>query len=325
MPELKNDLDPIKESLGHLSARAFKNAKRLFSDAGLLLTNRRYCSALFLSIACLEELARYRFFDKIMSAFINLEKLPDYDCTIVNIIEMFSKINGHQTQTIDKNWAKSTRIKKIMEDITYIQLRFPAEINGYPTYPNEKFWEKKAKIMVHLLKNTFNYYDNVAALRKLNNVLHNEIRWGIFGGTAVAIHRGNFHRPLATLEVVIEDDREKLRKILREKDIELTIENKGGRLRGYTDIDHIKVEFIFQNDQNAIQLSDGKFEFENVEKKRFGRLYLPVIDVQSLYRAQVRQREHLSGDPQIEMSTKKQRSLRNILKDVRVLQRLIKR
>jgi len=28
MPELKNDLDPIKESLGHLSARAFKNAKR---------------------------------------------------------------------------------------------------------------------------------------------------------------------------------------------------------------------------------------------------------------------------------------------------------
>ncbi|MCX6737067.1 MAG: hypothetical protein NTW73_03230 [Candidatus Parcubacteria bacterium] len=154
-------------------------------------------------------------------------------------------------------------------------------------------------------------------LVKINGLLSGKLKWAIFGGVAVAIHDGNLYRDFNDVDIVIENDKNKIISLLNE--YEVCFKTRRGRERAYLTIGEIKIELLFLTDENELDLADGKFKFHNIERIKFNNLELPVIDLQSLYCAKLRHKQFLEKENVEEHKDK----LKNTNIDLNILERLI--
>lgn len=157
----KSDKNFVSNNIKSLTNKSFKNSERLFADAKILRNNQSFCSSLFLSISALEELAKWHFLNQNIVDFTKLEKITNHDFKIDEIFKIFKEItNSPQFKKEDSAWLKNNRIKEMREDVLYVRLK---ERNGdkkYPIFPDEKYWQKRAKAMINLLEVVFGHFKN---------------------------------------------------------------------------------------------------------------------------------------------------------------------
>jgi hypothetical protein len=152
-------------------------------------------------------------------------------------------------------------------------------------------------------------------LMQISNLLNHKIRWAIFGGVAVAIRHGSFHRKFGDIDIIIEDDETKLKQLIPE------IKNcdRKGRKKRCTEIDNVKIEFMLMKGENKIDLADKEFEFKKIEWINFNTLKLPTVDSQSLYEAKCRHKESLEQNQKDKYVIKLQKTN----KDIKILKKLL--
>ena len=157
----KTDSNFVQTNIQKLVKRSFTNAERHFEIAKILRSKQSFCSSLFHSISALEELAKWHFLNQRSVDYANLEKITDHNFKIEEILKIFQEItNNPQFKKEDSAWLKNNRIKEIREDVLYVRLK---ERNGnkkYPIFPDEKYWQKRAKAILNLLELVFRYSRN---------------------------------------------------------------------------------------------------------------------------------------------------------------------
>ncbi len=146
------------------------------------------------------------------------------------------------------------------------------------------------------------------------------MQWAIFGGVAVAVYNGDFFRKNGDVDIIIENDDEKINEIFQKVPHALKSAGRSGRKKYSTIIDDYKVEFMIMVGKNKINLANGSFSFNSIEIKEFEGVFLPVIDLQSLYKAKLSHKESLKS----EANPKHAKILKNTLKDIEVIKRILK-
>ncbi|OGI17979.1 MAG: hypothetical protein A3J63_00810 [Candidatus Moranbacteria bacterium RIFCSPHIGHO2_02_FULL_40_12b] len=152
-------------------------------------------------------------------------------------------------------------------------------------------------------------------LIKVNELLRGKLKWAIFGSVAVAIYNRKFYRECEDIDIIIEDDVEKIINLF--KNYEVCFKYRNGRKRGYLKIDNIAIELLFLTTDSEINLADGKFKFNKIEEREFNGINLSVVDLQSLYCAKLRHKQVLEEDKD------KKTKLENTDKDLDILKKLI--
>jgi len=149
----------VRENKDDLICESFQNAERLFEDAKTLKEKKSFCSSLFLAISALEELAKWHFLQK--GEFIQLSRLCDHNFKIEQMLKIFREVIGNQNlQKEDSAWLKNNRIKEMREDVLYVRLNMRGGDKAYPIFPDETYWQKRAKAMINLLENIFRHFKN---------------------------------------------------------------------------------------------------------------------------------------------------------------------
>lgn len=152
-------------------------------------------------------------------------------------------------------------------------------------------------------------------LIKIYKLLDNKIKWAVFGSVAVAIHNGSLYRDFEDIDIITENNDEKLKKLMPD----LKNCDRSGRKKRCIKIDNIPVEFMLMTGQNEIDLADSKFKFYNIEEIEFSNTKVPVIDLQSLYCAKLRHKRSLENELE-----KYKIKLENCNQDIQVIEELLK-
>jgi len=160
----------------------------------------------------------------------------------------------------------------------------------------------------------------IEILERLNNILDKRIQWAIFGGVAVAVYNGDFFRKNSDIDIIIENNDEKINEIFQKVPHALKSAGRSGRKKYSTIIDDYKVEFMVMVGENKINLANGSFNFNSIETKEFEGIFLPVIDLHSLYKAKLSHKESLKSEANPEHAE----MLKNTLKDIEVLEKILK-
>jgi AbiV family abortive infection protein len=155
----KTDESFVRNNIKDLINKSFSNAERHFEIAKILRSKQNFCSSLFHSISALEELAKWHFLNQDNVDFTRLEKITNHNFKTDEILEIFKEIsNDPQFKKENSAWLKNNRIKEMREDVLYVRLR---ERNGdkkYPIFPDEKYWQKRAKAIINLLEVVFGHF-----------------------------------------------------------------------------------------------------------------------------------------------------------------------
>lgn len=155
----KTDKNFVEENKLELIKKTFENAKRLFCDAKELRGKQHFCSSLFLSISSLEELAKWHFLNQNNINLTKLETITNHNFKTEEILKIFNETTYNlQLKKEDSSWLKNNRIKEIREDVLYVRLKQRENDKNYPIFPEEKYWQKRAKAIVNLLEGIFGYY-----------------------------------------------------------------------------------------------------------------------------------------------------------------------
>lgn len=158
----KTDKNFVENNLKKLISNSFRNAERLFFVAKILRDKQNFYSSLFHSISALEELAKWHFLKQKDVNFIQLEKITNHNFKTDEILKIFKEITGNsQLKKEDSVWLKNNRIKEMREDVLYIRLKERDSDHQYPTFPDEKYWQERAKSMINLLEEIFRYFKNI--------------------------------------------------------------------------------------------------------------------------------------------------------------------
>lgn len=155
----------------------------------------------------------------------------------------------------------------------------------------------------------------IKTLKILKGKFSNSIGWVVFGSIAVAIHNGKFHREIDDIDLIIENDKQKITKLFR--GLKVCFKKRKNRERGYLKINDVNVELMFLSDSQEIDLADCKFQFNRIERKEFSGIELPVIDLQSLYCVKLRHMKSLEHPGN--------KKLRNTKIDIKILASLMKK
>jgi len=147
-------------------------------------------------------------------------------------------------------------------------------------------------------------------------LLADKLNWAVFGGVAAAIHNRSFYRIFDDIDIIIENDKNKIINLL--SDYEVCFKRRTRRERGYLTIDKVKIELLFLTDEKELDLADGKFKFHNIERIKFNDLEIPVIDLQSLYCAKMRHKKSLEKE-----SERYKKKLENCNKDIQIIEDLL--
>lgn len=153
-------------------------------------------------------------------------------------------------------------------------------------------------------------------LSQLKNKLSG-IEWAVFGGVAIAIHNGSLYRGFNDVDIVIENDKNKITNLLN--GYKVCFKTRNGRERGDLAVDKIKIELLFLTGKKELDLADGKFKFNDIKRIKFNDLEIPVVDLQSLYCAKLRHKKSLEKE-----SEKYKNKLENCNKDIQILEGLLK-
>ena len=162
---------------------------------------------------------------------------------------------------------------------------------------------------------------NIKILEKVDNILDKKIRWAIFVGIAVAVYNGSFFRENNDIDIIIENDNKKINEIFQKVPYPLKPASRSGRNKYSTIIDGWKVEFMVMVGKNKIDLANGSLNFDSIEINRFEGVSLPVIDLQSLYKAKLSHKESLES----EANPKHIKMLKNTLKDIETIKKILNR
>jgi AbiV family abortive infection protein len=155
----KTDGSFVRSNLNALAKGSFKNAGRLFEDAKTLRRNGSFCSSLFLSISVLEELAKWNFLKNKNINYSKLEEITNHKNKINEILKIFIEItNNPKFKKDDSDWLKCDRIKEMREDVLYVRLNMQNSDKNYPIFPDEKYWQRRAKAMINLLEVIFRHF-----------------------------------------------------------------------------------------------------------------------------------------------------------------------
>lgn len=153
-------------------------------------------------------------------------------------------------------------------------------------------------------------------LEQLNNKLYDKIVWTIFGGVAVAVHKKDLYRDFDDVDVIVENDKNKITDLL--SDYEVCFKTVNGRERGYLTVDKVKIDLLFLTGEKELDLADGIYKFHTIEMIDFNSIKLPVIDLQSLHCAKLRHKKALEIE-----SEKYKAKLENCNKDIKVIEDLL--
>lgn len=156
----KTDKNFVQNNLNFLIEKSFQNAERLFGDAKILRNERSFCSSLFLSISALEELAKWNFLKQENIDYSKLKEITDHKNKINEILKIFIEITKNpKFKKEDSDWLKGDRIKEMREDVLYIRLNMQNSDKNHPIFPDEKYWQKRAKAMINLLGVVFGHFE----------------------------------------------------------------------------------------------------------------------------------------------------------------------
>lgn len=149
----------VKSNLIELKNKSFKNAERLFKDAKILRSKQSFCSSLFLLITALEELTKYHLLKQNNIDFSQVDKITNHNFKVSKMLEIFKEISSNpRLKKEDSVWLKDNRIKEMREDGLYVRLSSRRKDKNYPLFPNEEYWQKRAKAMIILLEAIFKYF-----------------------------------------------------------------------------------------------------------------------------------------------------------------------
>ncbi len=151
-------------------------------------------------------------------------------------------------------------------------------------------------------------------LNNLREKLNNHLKWAFFGGIAIAIYKGDFYRNFEDIDIIIEDKEAVIKNLYENIDIK----QRNNRKRGYLKLSNVLIEFLFMTGENKIDLADGRFEYDNITKKDFDGLLLPVVDLHSLYRAKLRYKISLEAKKECYHG-----KLENTNNDIKTIQKLL--
>lgn len=158
----KTEVDFVKRNISVLVNKSFENAEKLFGDSRILREKQSFCSSVFLSISALEELAKWHFLNQDKVDFTKLEKITNHNFKIDEILEILKEITGNpQFKKEDSAWLKNNRIKEMREDVLYVRLEPRKNDNDYPLFPDEKYWQKRAKAMIGLIEIVFKHFKKI--------------------------------------------------------------------------------------------------------------------------------------------------------------------
>lgn len=155
-------------------------------------------------------------------------------------------------------------------------------------------------------------------LLQLNDKLSDNIVWAVFGGVAVAIHNKNFYRECEDVDVIIENDKNKISSLLNSHKV--CFKTRNTRERGYFTIGNVKFDLLFLTGGKKLDLADGPFKFRDIEMINFDTIKIPVIDLQSLYCAKLRHTKALKIEEE-----KYKNKLENCNKDIKIIENLLKK
>ncbi|NQV00829.1 MAG: hypothetical protein HQ537_01790 [Parcubacteria group bacterium] len=150
------------------------------------------------------------------------------------------------------------------------------------------------------------------ALKKTTKIL-GQNTWAVFGSAAVAVYYGKIHRDgINDIDIIVEEDEQYIKSIFQDHGIQLNVQPRNRRSRGYCEINEMKIEVMFAIDKHTIDLADGKFKFQKIEFRNFENINVPVIDLGSLLESKDRYLR------QIKNEDKKS----NLLKDIETLKNI---
>ena len=149
---MKNKLLIEKESV--------ENAKRLFEEAIILKEHQKFCRALFLAIASLEEIAKASLVknvdDKIPASF---NAIVNHKMKLDEIVQLVNRAYKTSIKKEDIPWAKDNRLMEMREDVIYRRLRLHKKDKEYPMFPKEDYWQKRAKAILKKVENVLETYE----------------------------------------------------------------------------------------------------------------------------------------------------------------------
>lgn len=158
----KTEVDFVKNNISVLVNKSFENAEKLFGCSKTLRDEQSFCSSVFLSISALEELAKWHFLNQCKVDFTKLEKITNHNFKVDEILKIFKKITGNsQLKKEDSAWLKNNRIKEMREDVLYVRLKPRKNDNNYAFFPDEKYWQKRAKAMIRLIEIVFKHFKKI--------------------------------------------------------------------------------------------------------------------------------------------------------------------
>ena len=158
----KTDDSFVINNIKDLINKSFSNAERHFEIAKILRSKQSFCSSLFHSISALEELSKWHFLNQDNVDFTKLEKITDHNFKINEILKIFKEItNNPQFKKEDSAWLKNNRIKETREDVLYVRLKPRENDKNYPVFPDEKYWQKRAKAMIGLIEIIFKHFKEI--------------------------------------------------------------------------------------------------------------------------------------------------------------------
>jgi len=69
--------------------------------------------------------------------------------------------NNSQLKKEDSAWLKNNRIKEMREDVNYVRLKPRENDKNYPVFPDEKYWQKRAKAIIGLIEIIFQHFKEI--------------------------------------------------------------------------------------------------------------------------------------------------------------------
>ena len=128
----------IKDNKDLIITSSLENAKRLHNDAETLIKGESYSSALGLTIAGLEEIAKASLIKK--NDLSNLDDLVNHRKKAIEIMNLSGECYKIPTISQDRlDWARE-RIPQMREDSTYVRLK-PTQ--GNKIKPDDNYWRKR--------------------------------------------------------------------------------------------------------------------------------------------------------------------------------------
>lgn len=158
----KTNRDFVQNNTNGLIKKSFINSSKHFEVAKLLRTEQYFSMSLFHSITAFEELSKWHFLNQDSVDFTKLEKITDHNFKINEILKIFKEItNNPQFIKEDSAWLKNNRIKEMREDVLYVRLKPRENDKNYPIFPEEKYWQKRAKAMIGLIEIIFKHFKEI--------------------------------------------------------------------------------------------------------------------------------------------------------------------